>query len=162
MIRHIILILLFILNLNANQIITQINNQLYTLPNENKLIKKEIFNLIDNSKEEISIAIYNFDYKDILEKLLKASKRGVNITIILDKKKNSENKKISKIMKDNGIHIIIPKEKMHLKAAIFDKEKALIGSSNWTKESFTENYEIILITNDKKVIFKLENFIKSL
>lgn len=46
---------------------------------------------------------------------------------------------------------------MHLKLAIFDSKYAILGSANWTKESFNENIEIILKTNDKKIISQLKS-----
>lgn len=50
---------------------------------------------------------------------------------------------------------------MHMKVAIFDNNRLIIGSSNWTKESFEENHESILITDDKKIIFELSNYLKN-
>ena len=49
---------------------------------------------------------------------------------------------------------------MHIKVAIFDNNTLIIGSSNWTKESFEENHESILITDDKEIIFKLSEYLK--
>ena len=51
---------------------------------------------------------------------------------------------------------------MHLKVALIDSSKAIIGSTNWTKESFEENYELVYLSEDKKTIETLTNFIKSL
>lgn len=137
-------------------------NTLYILPDESKKATQRIIELIENSQDSILIAMYNFSYKKFLKSLINSSKKGINITVILDYKKNLENKKIYKELVNNNINIVIAKNKMHIKAAIFDNKTAIIGSSNWTKESFKENHEVILITEDKKVIFKLENELKNI
>lgn len=38
--------------------------------------------------------------------------------------------------------------------AIFDDETVIFGSLNWSEASFEDNYEIIYITDDKKVVNK--------
>lgn len=73
------------------------------------------------------------------------------------KRKILKIKKFSKTLKNNSIIVKIPKEKMHLKLALFDQKYAILGSANWTKESFSENIEFILKTDEKKIIFKIRN-----
>lgn len=156
MIRIIFLILLFIFSLKA-----EIKNELFILPTQNSEIENRILTLIENSNDEIIIAMYNFSYKKYAKELIKSAKKGVNIILILDNKKYKENKDFTNELKNNGIKVFIAKEKMHMKVAIFDNNRLIIGSSNWTKESFEENHESILITDDKKIIFELSNYLKN-
>ena len=51
---------------------------------------------------------------------------------------------------------------MHLKVVLIDSKTAIIGSTNWTKESFEENYDLIYITDDKKLILKLKEFVSKI
>ena len=106
--------------------------------------------------------VYNFSYKKYAKELIKSAKKGIKITLILDGKKYKENKDFTNELKNNGIKVFIAKEKMHMKVAIFDNNTLIIGSSNWTKESFEENHESILITDDKKIILELANHLKKL
>lgn len=156
MIRVIFLILLFIFSLKA-----EIRNELFILPSQNSEIENRILDLIENSNNEIIIAMYNFSYKKYAKVLIKSAKKGVNIILILDNKKYKENKDFTNELKNNGIKVFIAEEKMHMKVAIFDNNRLLIGSSNWTKESFEENHESILITDDKKIIFELSSYLKN-
>ena len=155
MIRIIFLTLLFIFTLKA-----EIKNELFILPSQNSEIEDRILTLIENSNDEIIIAMYNFSYKKYAKELIKSAKKGIKITLILDGKKYKENKDFTNELKNNGIKIFIAKEKMHMKVAIFDNNTLIIGSSNWTKESFEENHESILITDDKEIIFKLSEYLK--
>ena len=79
----------------------------------------------------------------------KASKNGVKINIFYEKKKGKFHKKI-KFFKT--------KAKLHTKIAIFDKKVVYYGSANWKKKSFSKNYEVINITNEKEKIEKFNNF----
>lgn len=136
-------------------------NEIFFLPKQNEEAKDKIVDLIETSKESIKISMYNFSYKKFAKELVKASKNGVKIKVILDKDKVKEDDEIYKYLKDNGIIIITPKEKLHTKIAIFDDETMLFGSLNWTKESFEKNYEVLLVSKDKKIINEMSFFINS-
>ena len=127
-------------------------------PKQANEAKDKIVELIANSKDTIKISMYNFSYKKFAKELVEASKKGVKIQVILDEKKVEEDDEIYKYLKKNDIEIIISKKKLHTKIAIFDNKIALIGSLNWTKESFEENYESLLMSNNKEIIADIDNF----
>lgn len=155
MIKIIFLTLLFIFSLKA-----EIKNELFILPSQNSEVENRITKLIENSNKEIVIAMYNFSYKKYGKELIKSAKNGIDITLILDAKKYKENKDFTNELNNSGIKILIAKEKMHMKVAIFDSKTLVIGSSNWTKESFEENHESIIITDDKEIISRLLEHLK--
>ena len=121
---------------------------IYFLPQDSNKAKKHIVKLINNAQSKIDIAMYNFTYKKFAKALDKASKNNVDVTIVYDKTKLKFNK---------NIKLIKSKRKQHIKMAIIDDKYVIFGSANWKKESFSENYEIINITDNKK---KLKKFIK--
>ena len=137
-------------------------NQTYFLPKQADEAKDKIIELIDSSKKSIKISMYNFSYKKLAKQLVNAKKNGVKVEIILDKGKVEKDDDIYKYLKDNNIDITIPKKnKLHTKIAVFDNEIVLIGSMNWTKESFEDNYEILLISKDKNIIDDINLFFNS-
>ncbi len=109
------------------------SNEVFILPKQGDEIKDKISDLILSSKSEIQIAMYNFSYKKFAKDLVDASKKGVNITVFLDAKKVKDDSEISDFLKKNNIKVVLVKEKMHLKLAIFDSKLAIFGSVNWTK-----------------------------
>jgi phosphatidylserine/phosphatidylglycerophosphate/cardiolipin synthase-like enzyme len=137
------------------------SNEVFILPKQGDEIKDKISDFILSSKSEIQIAMYNFSYKKFAKDLVDASKKGVKITVFLDAKKVKEDSEIADFLKKNDIKVVLVKDKMHLKLAIFDSKLAIFGSVNWTKESFEENYELVYICEDKKTIDSLNSFIKS-
>ena len=137
------------------------SNEVFILPKQGDEIKDKISDFIQSSKSEIQIAMYNFSYKKFAKDLVDVSKKGVKITVFLDAKKVKEDSEIADFLKKNDIKVVLVKDKMHLKLAIFDSKLAIFGSVNWTKESFEENYELVYICEDKKTIDSLNSFIKS-
>jgi phosphatidylserine/phosphatidylglycerophosphate/cardiolipin synthase-like enzyme len=158
--KILLVLVLFTSSLFANEVLLN-QSQVYFLPKQADEAKDKIVDLINNSKDSIKISMYNFSYKKFAKELADASKKGVKIQVILDEKKVKEDNDIYKYLKDNNIEVIIADKKLHTKIALFDNKIALIGSLNWTKESFEENYEMLLLSNDKKIISEMENFLSS-
>ena len=154
MFKIILISLFLVLNLYSNEV--------YILPKQGEEIKDKISESIINSKSEILVAMYNFSYKKFAKDLVDASKKGVKVTVYLDSKKVKEDSEISDFLVKNNIKVVLVKDKMHLKVALIDSKTAIFGSTNWTKESFEENYELIYISDDKNIVDKLKSFIKSL
>ena len=154
MFKIILIALFLVLNLYSNEV--------YILPKQGEQIKDKISESITNAKSEILIAMYNFSYKKFAKDLVDASKNGVKITVFLDAKKVKEDSEVFEYLKKNNIKVVLVKDKMHLKVALIDSKVAIFGSTNWTKESFEENYELIYISEDEKTVKTLSSFIKSL
>lgn len=154
MFKIVLVALFLVLNLYSNEV--------YILPKQGEQIKDKISESITNAKSEILVAMYNFSYKKFAKDLVDASKNDVKITVFLDAKKVKEDSEISEYLKKNNIKVVLVKDKMHLKVALIDSKVAIFGSTNWTKESFEENYELIYISEDEKTVKTLSSFIKSL
>ncbi len=130
-------------------------DKIYFLPEDGKKASKDIIKLFDTSNKSIDIAMYNFKYNKFIKALKRASKRDIQIDLYLDKVK-------SKKSKIDFIKYKTFDKKLHIKAAIFDNNTVVFGSANWKKESFKENFEVIYITDDKKIVKKFKKIFKKL
>lgn len=137
-------------------------DEIYFFPKDSKIVEEKLINYIKESKDSIDIAMYNLSYKKLLKELKKASKRGIFINLYLDKAKLKKSSKINKFLEETGIKYKILDKKNHLKLAMFDKKIAILGSLNWTKESFEENYEVIYITKNKDELKQIKNIFNEL
>lgn len=150
--KKILFIIFFVVNLYSNES--------YFLPEDANHLKEKISYEILTSKESIFVAMYNFSYKSIAKDLIKASKNGIKITVLLDKTKVKEDDKVYKMLSEANIKLILVEDKkMHLKMLIFDKKLAMIGSLNFTKQSFEENIDMVYFTRDLKLLDKLKDFV---
>lgn len=152
MFKQLLISFLFVINLYSNDV--------FLLPNDSKEAQNKISSLILEAKSEIFIAMYNFSYNKFANDLIKASKNGVKITVLFDKEKTNKDDEILDLLKNSGIKTIVNKDKnkMHLKVALIDSKIAIVGSTNWTKKSFEENHDLILISEEKKLLEKLIAF----
>lgn len=140
----------------------KVENEIYFLPNKAKAAKEKIIDYIKDSKKNIYVSMYNFSYKKFAKPLGKASKRGVKVTVYLDKSKVKKDDSIYKYLIKKGVKVVVADKKLHTKIAIFDEKTIVLGSTNWTKDSFSGNYEVILFSNDKEIISKSLKFLKKL
>ncbi|PAF52166.1 phospholipase D-like domain-containing protein [Helicobacter sp. 13S00477-4] len=149
-------------------------NQIYFMPYEQKQALHTLMDSIKSSQANIYISIFSFTNKEIAKSLKEAAKRGVKIKIIYDKEANINNpySTIGYLSKYNGIQTCLLDGKrakndkyngiMHQKMAIIDNNTILIGSANWSKNAFENNYELLLKSNDKTIISKSINYFKKM
>lgn len=150
--------MLFLLAITVNA-----KDTLFLLPQESKQAEQKIEELIKSSQQSIEVAMYNFSLKSLAQELIQAKKRGLEVKVFLDEEKAKDKSSEYKLLKKNGVDVIlIGYTKLHTKLAIFDKKVAVFGSSNWTKESFDKNYEIIVVSQQDDMLKKLNQFIKQL
>ncbi|MCF6808389.1 phospholipase D family protein [Thiotrichales bacterium 19S9-12] len=122
---------------------------------------KLIVNEINQAKNSINIQAYSFTSKPIVEAIVKAYDRGVNVTPILDKIDATDKYSVSHALTDANIPVWIdyhPKI-AHNKVMIIDNQTVITGSFNWTKSADYQNAENILIIKNKELASKYnQNF----
>lgn len=114
--------------------------------------RKKILTLIKSAKKNIRIYAQDIQDEEILNTLIQESRSGVLIQIITNHPRvPSDFKKL----RQAGVQIYFPSLYIHAKVIMIDGKKALIGSMNLTKNSLDANRELGIITEDPKIIKKL-------
>lgn len=138
----------------------------YILPYEQTIALNALKNTLKNAQSEIKISIYSFTYNDIAKILRDSAKRGVRVYIIYDKESNMNNNAstLGYLAKYNNISVCLlsgmrAKNKnyygiMHQKMAIVDKKTLILGSANWSKNAFENNFETLLISHNEDFVAK--------
>ncbi len=147
----------------------------FLLPKESDIALKMLYKKIDLSQKSIHISIYSFTHKKIAKKLKNAARRGVKIEIIFDAKSTKSQQARSmlpylakyknitvyklkgKLAKNRKYHGI-----MHMKMAVIDSKTVIFGSANWTYSAFSNNYELLYITQNYAIAKKFEKYFKRL
>jgi len=113
---------------------------------------------INSAKSTLDIAIYSLTKKDIVDAIVSAKKRGVNVRIITDRiEAKSKAQEIQlQLLKSTNIPI---KENthsglMHMKVSIIDKSVVTTGSYNYTQAASTENDEVLVVIHDPGIASK--------
>jgi cardiolipin synthase A/B len=124
--------------------------------------RQRIADFIDGAME--TLWLQNERYQDmvIIERLVRAAKRGVRVRIMsralhkLKKKKLFEGVSGLRIVHDVGAKVRTLKDlKLHGKIMIADNERAIVGSINLSPGSFDDRRELAVETASKPVVRRL-------
>lgn len=144
-------------------------DRFYMLPYEQDAALLALKNALKSAKSEIKISIYSFTYNDIAKILRDVAKKGVKVYVIYDKESNANNKHstIGYLAKYNNISVCLLSGLratngkyygiMHQKMAIIDGQTLIIGSANWSKNAFDNNFETLLVSHNANFIQKALN-----
>lgn len=146
-----------VLRLNAQQI--------FFMPYENKIALNVLQKELRSAKKSIKISIYSFTNKEIAKALRDSARRGVRISMIYDHESNIKNPQsvIGYLAVLKNIQVCTLKGRksnrdyygiMHQKIAIIDDRLLIVGSANWSKNAFENNYEVLLITSNRQNVQK--------
>ncbi|MFI3301528.1 MAG: phospholipase D-like domain-containing protein, partial [Candidatus Gastranaerophilales bacterium] len=140
---------------NENIFLNDTELSIYFSP-ANKISQTKIIPIIKNAKHYIYIPIFYLTHYDIIQGLIEAKKRGVEVKIIVDQ--TSVEGKYVKIdhLQKNNIDIKVENwaGKMHQKSMIIDDDILIIGSMNFTKHGEYVNDENTIIIKNSTILTK--------
>ncbi|NGX44576.1 MAG: Phospholipase D [Candidatus Anoxychlamydiales bacterium] len=120
----------------------------WLLPDLQNRALNKLTTLINNATNSIEVAMFTFTHPALVEALINAKKRGVNVKVAIDfQTKNGASKKAIETLKKESITVIYNKEVKlcHHKHILIDEKLLICGSANWTKSAFSKNYDCLLI-----------------
>ncbi len=94
----------------------------------------------------------------LLEDLIEAAKRGVEVVVILDssdwnKENTQENRLFAKRLKKGGVKVFFdhPQVTTHDKLILVDDDLTIVGSTNWTYYALEENNETSVVIKSGEI-----------
>jgi phosphatidylserine/phosphatidylglycerophosphate/cardiolipin synthase-like enzyme len=106
----------------------------------------------------------------ITDELVSARKRGVDVTVILEKKTdnkdslNRENLHTAAILARGGIKVFFdsPKKTTHVKAAVIDDRLVFLGSHNLTQSALLHNNELSVLIDSPAMATEIRSYLNNL
>ncbi len=106
----------------------------------------------------------------IAEELVKAGKRGVDVTVILeisddpDDPLNGENRQTASFLSRKGIRVLFdsPRTKTHLKVALIDDRYVFLGSHNLTQSALQYNNEVSVLVDSPEMASEMKSYLNRL
>ena len=116
----------------------------------NKLIIKNI----QTAKTTIKVAAYSFTSKPIAQALIDAHRRGVAISVVLDKSQARDQHSAFKLFQKSGIKTKINNRYaiMHNKFMIIDDQTMQTGSFNYSRSAEEKNAENVLVIHNDPIV----------
>lgn len=133
--------------------------QVYFSP-QDKIITNAVLPLIENAKNYIYIPIFVITENRIVDALILAKQRGVDVRLISDALNASSKYSKIKILRANNVPVKIENYagKMHSKTMIVDNKYALIGSMNFSKSGENKNDENVVLLENSEIAKYLKTF----
>jgi phosphatidylserine/phosphatidylglycerophosphate/cardiolipin synthase-like enzyme len=105
---------------------------------------------VSQAKSAILLQAYSFTSKPIAQALIRAHKRGVKISAVLDKSNRGRKYSAATFLKNMGIPVLIDDQHAiaHNKIMIIDNRVVITGSFNFSKAAEDKNAENLLILDD--------------
>ncbi|AOS83729.1 phospholipase [Chlorobaculum limnaeum] len=107
---------------------------------------------LDGARREILIQAYSFTSKPIAQAIVKASKRGVKVVVVLDKSQRKERYTEADFLAHMRIPTFIDDKHAiaHNKIIIIDRATLITGSFNFTKAAEEKNAENLMVIKGNK------------
>lgn len=143
----------------------EINNagfQVYFSPHDKGI--NAVIALIDNAHKYIYVPAFLITHKQFTQSLIHASKRGVEVKIILDATNTHTSTSKLKLLRQNGILVKTENYagKLHSKSLIIDDIYTVIGSMNFSRSGDGANDENLLIIKNKDIALFYKTFFQYL
>ncbi len=137
----------------------------FPLPGQKKEALLMLTNLIEKAEKRIYLAIFTLTHKSLIDKIIEAHHRGVEVQIVMDqqmargvsiKATNEFTKHGLPINQQRGSSLL------HHKCALIDNHFVL-GSANWSKSGFERNREYLIVFENlgKTDLSQVEQFFNS-
>lgn len=123
-----------------------------------------IISLFNQAKNTVHVAIYSLTEPNIVNAMISANKRGVNIEVIADatESKNRNQALMIKKLVSSRINVrltVRQKALMHNKVGIFDGQTVCTGSFNWTANAEKNNDENLLVIDGQDLASDYEQYV---
>jgi cardiolipin synthase len=129
--------------------------------------RERIARLIDGAKHSLWLQHERYQDPVILERLVRAKMRGVDVRLMaraphtLKEKKLLEGVGGMRVLNDVGIKVHkMHHLKLHAKLVMADGERAIVGSVNLAPGSFDERRELAIEVDDHKIVRRLRRVIE--
>ena len=140
-----------------------------TTDSESKDIHTAMLENIAKAKRSIHMEAFVLTDQQVIDGLIEAKNRGVDVKVILDSTKPMMfvNKKAMDKLREAGVQArwfksdVETQEKLHAKVAAFDEDTIIIGSCNFTRNGFSINHEADVEVVNKAVGTAFEKLFNS-
>jgi len=117
-----------------------------------------VLNQIDSATSTIDVQMYLAHYEQgdktpmveaILDRLINARERGVNVTVTLEDTQKFNNNNAYEYLASSGVTVCYdsPEVCLHAKCIAFDNRTQIIGSNNWTEPGVSANNETAVLVD---------------
>lgn len=115
----------------------------------NKIIAKKI----KSAKNKIRVSIFVLTYREMINDLIEASNRGVEVLVVMDAVGAKNYRKTIQTLRENGVKVKVENwgGKNHEKTISIDDDVLILGSANFSYSGFHRNDENSVVIENNKI-----------
>lgn len=125
--------------------------EIHLLPDKEGKALTRLIHELDSAKKSISLSMFTLTHPLLIQSLISAKNRGVNVTLCIDfYAARGASKKALSLLSQENIPILLSRgqQLLHHKWALIDNQTFILGSTNWTKAAFTKNQDCLLFLKE--------------
>ncbi|MEI8190936.1 MAG: phospholipase D-like domain-containing protein [candidate division NC10 bacterium] len=123
-------------------------------------IRRQLLRAIQDSRQQIDVAVYQMTAAELAKALAAAKGRGVRIRVLTDQETARSDGLAMRILRAGGVMVrslgVSEQSLMHHKFALFDDRLVATGSYNWTQAAERANYENLVLLDDSEVVSRFQ------
>jgi phosphatidylserine/phosphatidylglycerophosphate/cardiolipin synthase-like enzyme len=123
-------------------------------------IRRQLLHAIQDSHQQIDVAVYQMTAAELAQALVAAKGRGVRIRVLTDQETAGSDGLAMRILRAGGVMVrslgVSEQSLMHHKFAVFDDRSMATGSYNWTVTAERANYENLVFLDDPEVVTRFQ------
>ncbi len=131
-----------------------------------KSYQKTVRKYIMGAEKSITVAMYFIilepggegPINELVNDLVEAQKRGVQVKVVLEDTKLKENRLAYEKLRDSGVSVYFDTRErlLHIKGIVIDERYVFLGSANWSRAAIERNYEATNFTDSTQdaLVFK--------
>ncbi len=127
-------------------------------------IHRAILPFIESAKETLDIGMFVLTQSEVIEAIRAAAIRGVKVRLIGDALFSNRETSPVNSLREVGVEVRVENwgGKMHMKSAVADGKRTVIGSMNWTNAGETDNDENTLVIENQKLATEMTKYFNNL
>ena len=131
----------------------------YFCPEDCQEGENSMLNLVRKANKSVKVAIFSFTHEDLGDELVKADIRGLDISVLVERRQRNVQKSQYTRLKDFDIGIKVDGNKynMHHKFIIIDDKIVITGSPNFSYSGYNRNDENFLIIYNENLALEFVN-----
>ena len=145
---------------------------------KNRQYQEALTTGIRSARKSVLCCFYLFKATDtnnnmprrIIEELVKAARRGVDVTVILERNRkhddnlNRDNLHTAALLSRGGVKVFFdsPKVTTHAKVAVIDRRYVYLGSHNLTQSALTHNNELSVLIDSPAMAGEIISYLQKL
>jgi phosphatidylserine/phosphatidylglycerophosphate/cardiolipin synthase-like enzyme len=125
--------------------------EIWLLPDPKGHALADLKKKLRTARRTLRIALFTLTHKDLTEELIRAKKRGVNVTVVIDLHSAlGASARSIEALEASNVRVLYSQgvQLLHHKFVYIDEQTLVSGSANWTKAAFAKNSDSLLILHN--------------